>query len=293
MFRKKKIAKQDAQREYFLQTVQSHLGYQAELLGRNKFGQKVGYDSQPWSGAFVDVCAREADLKTPSFLNPAAGLAESVRRGQYFRKPQPGDIVIFNFSSAAGQTGGAFNMPHCGVVTDTREFEETGRFITIEGNTEGDTASTKKDGVHQKVRHLTDVIFFHRPDFSQRTASSAKRSFYQLMIEIFDGARTRFSKEETDAIHEAARAPMLLKLNGEIKHGARNRRVEIIQLALATVTDLRGAEPGKWDSITAAACARFQRNIGRVGTDVTGLPDVNTLKRLSKDTGIFLLSEES
>lgn len=294
MFRKKKIQRQDAQREYFLQTVQSHLGYQAELLGRNKFGQKVGYDSQPWSGAFIDVCAREAQIQNfPSFINSAAGLAESIRRGQYFRIPQTGDVAIFNFSSMAGNTGGAFNMPHCGVVTDVREFELTGRFITIEGNTEGDTASTKKDGVHQKVRHLTDVVLFYRPDFSQKKKTSPRKTFYQLMIEIFDGARTRFTKDETDAIQEAARSPILLKLNGEIKHGARNRNVEVIQLALATVTDLRGAKPGNWDSITAAACSRFQRNIGRVGSDVTGLPDINTLKRLSKETGIFLLSEES
>jgi len=292
MFKKKREEK-IASRDYFLQTVQSHLGYQAELLGRNKFGQKVGYDSQPWSGAFVDVCARDASLHNfPSFINSAAGLAEAIRRGQYFRVPQKGDVVIFNFSSMSGdQTGGAFNMPHCGVVTDVREFDETGRFITVEGNTQGETAATKKDGVHQKMRHLADVILFYRPEFSRR--ASNRRTFAQTMIEIFDGARTRFTKDETDAIQDAAREPMLLKINGEIKPGTRNKRVEIIQLALATVTDLKGATPGKWDSITAAACSRFQRNIGRVGSDVTGLPDLNTLKRLSKETGIFLIDDES
>ena len=289
---KKKRQEESAAREYFLQTVQSHLGYQAELLGRNKFGQKIGYDSVPWSGAFVDVCARDAALPNfPSFVNTAAGLAEAIRRGQYFRTPRPGDIAIFNFSSTSGHAAGSFNMPHCGVVTDTREFDETGRFVTIEGNTQGDTASTKNDGVHQKLRHLTDVILFYRPEFVKRR--SRGKTFYQILIEIFDGARTRFTKDETDAIEEAARTPLLLKINGEIKHGTRNRRVEIIQLALATVTDLKGATPGKWDSMTAAACARFQRNIGRAGPDVTGLPDINTLRRLSKETGIFLLEEES
>jgi uncharacterized BrkB/YihY/UPF0761 family membrane protein len=47
----------------------------------------------------------------------------------------------------------------------------------------------------------------------------------------------------------------------------------------------------KWDATTAAACARFQRNIGRTGADVTGLPDAGTLDRLSKDTRIFKLEE--
>ena len=70
-----------------------------------------------------------------------------------------------------------------------------------------------------------------------------------------------------------------------------NKRVQIIQLALATVTDLRGAEPGKWDAATAAACSRFQRNVGRVGSDVTGLPDMSTLQRLSKVTGLFKLED--
>jgi hypothetical protein len=97
--------------------------------------------------------------------------------------------------------------------------------------------------------------------------------------------------DEMREIQQAASAPKLLKINGEIKHGDRNKRIELIQLALAVVTDLRGCEPGKWDSATAAACCRFQRNIGRTGSDVTGLPDDGTLKRLAKDSGIFVIED--
>lgn len=290
MIFKKTAAARSAAQAHFLTTAQSHLGYQAELLGRNKFGQKVGYDSQPWSGAFVDVCARACEIPNfPSFVNTAAGLAEAIRSGQYSRTPEPGDIAIYNFSSMIGPAAGAFNMPHCGIVTDVREFKDQGKFISIEGNTYGITAATKdKDGVHQRMRHATDVILFYRPDFGERRLK-VRRSFNRLLMEIFDGARTRFTKDETDEIQEIAKQPLTLKVGKEIKHGTRNKRVEIIQLALATVTDLRGCEPGLWDAATAAACARFQRNIGRSGSDASGLPDVNTLKRLAGVTNLFVV----
>jgi hypothetical protein len=58
------------------------------------------------------------------------------------------------------------------------------------------------------------------------------------------------------------------------------------------VTDLRGAETGKWDGATAAAMSRFQRNIGRSGSDVTGLPDFNALSRLSRDTNVFIIETD-
>jgi hypothetical protein len=252
------------------------------------FGQKVGYDSGPWSGAFIDVVAREAHLKIPSFVYSAAGLAECIRSGAISRAPKPGDIAIFNFSSMSGHEQGAFGSPHCGIVTDVQEFTKTGRFITIEGNIEGGSKHLTKDGVHQKIRHVTDVVIFCRPAFSGKVNGS-RVTFYERLMKMFDAARTRMTVAELDELAAAASAPSVLKINGEIRHGDRNKRIELIQLALATVTDLRGCEPGKWDATTAAACARFQRNIGRTGSDVTGLPDTGTLNRLAKDSGIFKL----
>jgi hypothetical protein len=275
--------------ELFISNAQKYLGYTAENLGRNIFGQKVGYDSQPWSGAFIDVVARESDLNFPSFVYSAAGLAECVRNGAVSRVPQVGDVVIFNFSSIVGHAASSFSMPHCGIVTDVQEFESTGRFITVEGNTEGGTKHLTKDGVHQKIRHVTDVLLFCRPAFGKKTGS--RKTFYERLVQLIDAARTRVTIDELKEIEEAARSPKLLRINGEIKHGDRNRKIEVIQLALAVVTDLRGAEPGKWDSVTAAACSRFQRNIGRTGSDVTGTPDMGTLQRLSKESGIFTIDD--
>jgi hypothetical protein len=270
--------------ELFTKTAQQYLGYTVDLGGRNMFGQKVGYDSEPWAGAFVDVVAREAGLELPSFVYTAAALAEFIRSGNFSREARPGSIAIYNFSSNVGVAASAFSSPHCGIVTDVREFQETGRFITVEGNTEGTTTYTKKDGVHQKIRSINDVVIFCHPNFE---GPQRRITFNERLIKLLDRGRTTFNGEELNAIDAAARVPSLLRINGEIKHGSRNKEIETIQLALATVTDLRGAEPGKWDSITAAACSRYQRMIGYVGKDASGLPDLNTLKRLARETGLF------
>lgn len=283
----RKTPRRDARVELFISTAQRYLGYTSEMLGRNMFGQKVGYDSTVWSGAFIDVVSREAEVRLPSFIYSAAGLAECIRQGNFSRDPRPGDIAIFNFSSTTGHAASAFSAPHCGIVTDVREFAETGRFITVEGNINGTGKYSDKDGVHQKIRTINEVVLFCRPDFNG--AARTGRTFNEWLMQKLDRARTKFNGQDLEEITKAASMPSVLKLNGEIRHGDRNKKIELLQLALATVTDLRGCEPGKWDAITAAACSRFQRNIGRVGSDVTGLPDAQTLQRLSTETGLFVI----
>ena len=280
MFRKK--SEVPAALQLFIKSAQQHIGYTAEQLGKNKFGARVGYDSQPWAGAFVDVCAREAGLKLPSFTYTPAALAEFIRSGNFSRVPAPGSIAIYNFSSNVGHAADPFSIPHCGIVTDVREFSETGKFITIEGNTVGSTTHQQKDGVHQKIRSINDVILFCNP-----TVTSGSRTFNERLLRLLDRGRTKFDGEDLKAIDETARDPQQLIIDKEIRPGDRNKKIEVIQLALATVTDLRGATPGKWDTVTSTACARYQRMIGFVGKDANGLPDVNTLKRLARDTGLF------
>jgi hypothetical protein len=284
MFRKKLVTPGSA--DLFIKTAQQHLGYTAELGGRNVFGAKVGYDSEIWGGAFIDVCAREAGLQLPSFVYTPAALAEFIRQGNFSRVPRLGSIAIYNFSSNVGAAASAFSSPHCGIVIDVREFQETGRFITVEGNTEGTTVHQKRDGVYQKIRSVNDVVVFCHPKFEGPAAAS---TFNERLIKLMDRGRTKLDGSDLDDIAAAAKLPVKLLMNAEIKHGDRNRRVETIQLALAVVTDIRGCTPGKWDTITEAACSRYQRSIGFVGKDASGLPDVNTLRRLSRDTGLFEL----
>lgn len=285
--RKSKNQPDDVQ--LFIKSATQHLGYTADLGGRNIFGQRVGYDSQLWGGAFIDVCAREAGLKLPSFVYTPSALAEFIRSGNFSRDPRPGSIAIYNFSSNVGHAADAFGMPHCGIVVDVREFSETGRFITVEGNTVGSTTHQQKDGVYQKVRSINEVLVFCHPTANggRPTANGGRPTFNERLMKFLDGGRTKVESSELKFIDEAARNPQQIKLDKEIRPGDRNKKIEIIQLALATVTDIRGVQPGKWDSVTAAACARYQRMIGYVGKDANGLPDVNTLKRLATDTGLF------
>lgn len=284
------IQKTSSQVTALLTTARSYLGYTAELLGRTSFGERVGYQSQPWAGAFIDVVLRESGLHgIPSFAYTPAALAEFLRNGAVSTKPQPGDIAIFNFASNNGYTASAFSQPHAGIVNDVRHLSINGTFTTIEGNAAGPNSYQDKDGVHQRIRHLTDVILFLRPvEFS---GNGIHQKVFQLLIKL----AKKFSRSGPDLIelqelNNAARNPKSVELS-KLRAGTRNKQIELVQLALSVMTDLTGCEPGKWDVVTTAAFARYQRNIGRVGADATGLPEVNTLKRLAAESGIFKIDE--
>lgn len=273
------IKKTDTQVAAILMTARKYLGYTSEVLGKTSFGERTGYTSQPWAGAFIDVVLRESGLRAvPSFVYTPAALAEFIRSGQVTRRPRPGDIAIFNFSST---TASAFSQPHAGIVTDVRHLKNTGTFTTIEGNTTGMSSYQDRDGVHQKVRHLTDVVLFCRIE-----ARGPK-----LLTKLFNKlSRSGPDKLELKDLEEAARIQETVDAK-LIRPGTKNKSIKLVQLALSTVVDINGCEPGKWDASTAAAFARYQRNIGRVGADATGLPEVHTLKRLASESGIFKIDE--
>jgi hypothetical protein len=284
------IQKTSSQVAAVLATARSYLGYTAELLGRTSFGERVGYQSQPWAGAFIDVVLRESGLHgIPSFAYTPAALAEFLRNGAVSVKPQPGDIAIFNFASNNGHAASAFSQPHAGIVNDVRHLSTNGTFTTIEGNAAGPNTYQDKDGVHQRIRHLTDVILFLRPvEFS---GTGIHQKVIKLLIKLSKKLTgSGLDKLELEELNKAARDPKPVELS-KLRAGTRNKQIELVQLALATVTDLNGCEPGRWDAVTSAAFARYQRNIGRVGQDANGLPDVHTLKRLAAESGIFKIDE--
>lgn len=271
-----------------IETAYKYVGYQSEPLGKNIFGERVGYQSVPWSGAFVDVVLRESGTHLPSFVYAPAALAEFVRQGKVSRVPQPGDIAIFNFSSSSGQTASAFSTPHCGIVVDTRHVNTTGVFMTIEGNTTGLGTYKNFDGVHQKAHHLTDVVLFCRPV----TKSSIAARVVQLLIKLakkLTGSGPDLL--ELRELQEAARIQETVSVK-MLRANTRNKQIATVQLALSQVTDIKDVERGKWDGQTAAAFARFRRNIGVVGPAADApLPDLPTLKRLSTETGLFQVAE--
>lgn len=276
----------------FIKTARKYVGYKSDLGGRNIFGERVGYDATVWSGAFIDVIARESGLDLPSFVYSPAALAEFTRKKLTARKPQVGDIAIFNFASSSTTNGYQFAAPHVGVVIDTRELTSDGRFLTIEGNVTGSTSYQQFDGVHQKIRYTTDVITFVRPANFERGIRKFVRTAAAACIQLTARIRTKLTdpeaRLEVAQLQEAASQLLTVDLR-KLQPGSRNKHVTVIQLALSLVTDIAGAEEGKWDAATASAFARFQRNIGRVGADAAGSPDLNTLKRLAAMTKLFAI----
>jgi hypothetical protein len=235
------------------------------------------------------VIARESGQHLPSFVYSPAALAEFTRLKLTARKPQPGDIAIFNFSSS---TSNQFGAPHCGLVIDTREFKSNGRFMTIEGNTTGSTSYQQFDGVHQKIRHATDVVTFCRPANFERGIRKLMRDAGSASFKLVARLRMKLtdagSRVEQAQLEEAAAQLQTIDIK-MLRPGTKNKQVTVVQLALSQVTDLQGAEQGKWDAATASAFARFQRNIGRVGQDANGAPEVTSLVRLAKETNLFIV----
>jgi hypothetical protein len=246
-------------RDNFIEVAASHLGYQARPGMNTVYGGTVGYQGLPWSGSFIDVVAREAGVSMPACVYSPSGLAEFINSRRWHAKPQPGDIVFFTWS-----TGETFGMPHLGIVTDVRDWQRLGKFTTIEAQVNSGLAKAQEsnDGIYQRVRWRDDVLGFGRPDFKKRPGRE--------LIKV-DG------QPEIKLIH--------------VRPGIKpNRSIERVQLALASKVGLRNHLTGALDKRTIASYARWQRSIGFVGSDANGIPDIDSLRRLGKETGYFTVN---
>lgn len=243
----------------FIAQARSHLGYRAHPGMVNQYGGLVGYNGLPWSGAFVDVVARETGIILPACVYSPSGLAEFSKQGRVHTRPRPGDIVFYSF--ATGEAGD-FGMPHVGIVTEVTDWDRHGRFKAVEGQTGSGLArgNQSKDGVFERVRFEHDVLAFARPEWK------------------------RLAPASSDFREEDGRPELKF---ASIRVDKRNPAVEQIQLALGVKCGLRNANRGMWDGPTRAAYARWQRAIGYVGKDVTGMPDSDSLERLGRETGYW------
>lgn len=264
----------------FLETASSYLGYQAGPMMRTVFGERVGYNNQPWAGSFIDVVAREAGLHLPSCTYSSTALSAMLSDGRQRMHPQPGDLAFFNFPSE--NAGSPFAMPHVGIVTDVREFVKTGRFATIEGNTRSTNPKMNPgiDGVFNRVRHGRDVIAFIRPR-AQKKPSRPGQLLIKLLISFGLAARL-----ETTQLEEAARANIEV-VPAALAPRLRNKQIEVVQLALSVTVGLKECNRGQWDSMTEAAFISFQRLIGLNGPQADGIPTAPVLQRLASETGLF------
>jgi len=147
-----------------------------------KYGKFTKANFQPWCGSFVMWCGAEAGVKIPNTVYTPAGVASFEKAGSYFHakdghKPQPGDILYFDFPE-----DGVNRVSHVGIcVKDNKD----GTCTTIEGNTSGTAKGDQRNGgmVAEKVRGYSknkkgiqvSIVGWGRPNFAP--SSSADKTF--------------------------------------------------------------------------------------------------------------------
>ena len=249
-------------RDLFIETAKSHLGYKTRPSGLSEFAVRTGYQGEaiPWSGAFIDCVARDSEIFLPACVYTPSGLAEFSADGLLVQSPQPGDIVFYAFPTAS-----QFGMPHCGIVLASDEYEQTGMFRAIEAQMSSGLpkASTDGNGVFERTRWKYEVLAFARPKFSRRPGNDKKQT-----------------------------GDTLIKLQS-VRVGRQNPSVQVMQDALVMLCDLREYSAGEFDSRTQQAYARWQRKIGFVHPDSTGIPDQSSLRLLGEISGLFGIKEEN
>jgi hypothetical protein len=112
-------------------------------------GGKVG-DS--WCGWFVAYCYAHGGSKLKSWQLGAVRLMDDAGLLKV-RNPQRGHVVRFTFNGKVDAHTGLFDEWH---------DRDRGLFYTIEGNTGTDGAASdggalKRDGVHRRLRHTSNV----------------------------------------------------------------------------------------------------------------------------------------
>ena len=248
----------------FLEEAKSHLGYKTRPSGLSEFGQRVGYSGHdiPWSGAFIDVVARDSGIFLPACVYTPNALAESIYSGRWRSSPRPGDIVFYNFPTLTN-----FGMPHVGIVMDVSRWKLEKIFVAIEAQVDSGLPKASKDktGVFPRTRGKWDVVGFYRPDFKARPAKEAKN---------------------------AQTGPKIIKLRN-IRPGKAHPDVKILHQALSTFFSLRQIPRDVFDLDLQKTFARWQKVIGFVGEDASGVPNVPSLARLGRETGLFQLDQSS
>lgn len=247
-------AKPSPQTGALIETAQAWLGFTQAAGMKTPFGERTGYDGHVWAGAFLDTIFFDAGLEIPACVYPPSGLAEFIRCGRVVTQPQPGDIVFFVFA-----TGELFGVMHCGLVVDTSAWRETGLFYTIEAcvNSGLPRSDPSLRGVYKRRRARHEVLAFCRP-------------------------------ADKGPVGETGQPAPVITFE-TVRPGRRNNNIGLVQLALRQVTGLVGETPDMFDGSTQSAYAHWQRIIGYVGPDASGIPDPASLQLLGDRTRKFKL----
>ena len=135
------------QLDKFIEVAKAELGY---IEGPADNQTKYQKANQPWCGAFVNWCAKQAGVKIPNCVYTPAGATGFMDKKAWTlaeqADPQPGDIVFFDFPGDALD-----RISHVGIVITNNG---NGTVTCIEGNTSPDKKGDQRNGgeVCQKIR---------------------------------------------------------------------------------------------------------------------------------------------
>ena len=151
-----------SQVEKFIEVAKAELGY---IEGPQDNETKYQKAKQPWCGAFVNWCAKQAGVKIPNCTYTPAGATAFMDKNAWtlaeVADPQPGDIVFFDFPGDALD-----RISHVGIVISNNG---NGTVTTIEGNTSPDKIRAFKKKNRGKVKPSLPVFIvgFGRPKFKE------------------------------------------------------------------------------------------------------------------------------
>lgn len=233
----------------------SYEGFRSRANRVNGFGAGVGLDGQLWNDSFLATVFHEAGYDEPSLISTTAALAKAARENRLYRKPKVGDLVFYGFSS-----DGVLDQPHVGLVVETRDWKSDGKFRAIEAMTASGQprGPSDSDGVYTRTRFESEVLTFVRPSYMASAEPSEPDNSVSLRPSQFQNGKT-------------------------------SKATVLLQTALNRVQGTDKFTRGVFDSHTQAAVRRYQRENGLL--PATGQPDDKTLNRLSKDSGLFSVSQ--
>jgi len=150
---------------------------------QTKYGAFTKSNFQPWCGSFVMWCANEAQVKVPNTVYTPAGAEGFKKAKSWFdansgEKPQPGDIVYFDFPG-----DGVDRISHVGIVV---KDNGDGTMTTVEGNTAGNAKGDQRNGGEcckkiraykkdNKPKLLVGVVGWGRPKFGEPVAQKVAK----------------------------------------------------------------------------------------------------------------------
>lgn len=225
-----------------------YLDYKPRPGGLTDFGRRAGYNGHEIPWSGAFVDCAARDA---GVVIPACVYAPSGLAEFIFSRrwrSEPRPGDIAFFNFATKQTD-PFGMPHVGIVTDVSEWRRLERFKSIEGQVDGT--------VKIVTRGKFETIGFGRPDFKARPGRRNLQT-----------------------------GPVFVSPSN-VRPGSRGADVLNVQLALTRLVDLKNHSPAVFDRETQRAFARWQRLIGFVGSDASGVPNIPSLERLGEISGIF------